>query len=174
LEAVAVRRGLKKEKLMKTLVVFYSRSGVTRKACQELGRVLNADLEELVDKIDRSGMVGWLKGGHDSTFQKSTPIEPVKSDPAQYDLIVLATPVWAFTMTPAMRAYLELNKGKFKRVAFVATMGGSGDQRTYRHMQELIGIAPSATLTLIDKRVRAGQVSDEIAVFASALRGETA
>ncbi len=159
---------------MKTLIVFYSRSGVTRRACQELGTRLNADLEELIDKTDRSGMMGWLRGGHDATFLKTTQLEPTRFDAAQYDLVVVATPIWAFTMVPAIRTYLTENKGKFRRVAFAATMGGSGDQRAYRHMQELTGLAPEGTLTLIDKRVRAAEVTQDIAAFAKTLLGKMA
>jgi flavodoxin len=154
---------------MKTLIVFYSRSGVTRKACQELAGHLGADVEEIIDKTDRSGVIGWLKGGHDATFLKTTEIEPTKTDPAAYDLVVIGTPIWAFTMAPAVRSYLAANKGKFRRVAFLATMGGSGEHRTFKHMQELAGLTPAAAIALREKQVRGGEASGAIQEFAQAL-----
>ena len=85
---------------MKALVVYYSRSGVTRKVAQALAAALGAEIEEIVDTKDRSGAGGWLKAGADASLKRLTAIQPMTKDPAGYDLVVIGTPVWGWTMTP--------------------------------------------------------------------------
>ncbi len=144
---------------MRVLVVYYSRSGVTRKACEAIAASLSvagheAVTEELIDKTDREGMMGWLAGGRDATLKKPTAIGPVRAEVGAFDLVVIGTPVWAFTCAPAARAFCEQFAGQLQRVAFVATMGGSGDRGAYEAMERYCGKAPVATLTLIDKHIR--------------------
>ncbi len=144
---------------MRVLVVYYSRSGMTKKACEAIAAGLTAAgheavTEELIDKANREGMMGWLGGGRDAMRKVATEIEPVQADVGAFDLVVIGTPVWAFTCAPAVRAFCEQFAGELERVAFVATMGGRGDTGAYEAMEELCGRAPLATLTLIDKAIR--------------------
>lgn len=48
---------------MKILIVFYSRTGTTRKVAHELQKSLKADIEELFDK-NRSGPIQEDAGTH--------------------------------------------------------------------------------------------------------------
>ena len=115
---------------MKTLVVYYSRSGRTRVASEKLAGLLGASVEELREKgVDRSGAMGYMKAGRDAMQKRAVELEPLKEDPAAFDLVVLAGPVWAFTVCPAIRAYLAAHAGAIARAAFVCTQGGSGAPR---------------------------------------------
>ena len=146
---------------MRALVVFYSRTGITKKACNAIADALRANdtvevqVEELIDRADRSGMVGWLSGGRDATLKRPTEIEPVQADPGAFDLVVIGTPVWAFTCAPAPRAFCEQFADQISTVAFVATMGGSGDRGAFEAMGKLCGTAPVATLALRERFVKA-------------------
>ncbi len=51
---------------MKTLVVYYSRTGNTKLIGDELAAVLGADVEELKDRDDRSGRMGYIRAGRDA------------------------------------------------------------------------------------------------------------
>lgn len=171
---------------MKTLIVFYSRTGTTRKVAHEIQKALKADAEELFDK-NRSGPIGYLQAGKEATLEKLTDIKPIKKDPKRYDLIILGTPVWAFNMCSAIRTYLTENhenlhkfsgcqkqktvfKHKLKKVAFFCTMDSSGDDRTFRKMQELTQLKPKATLTLKTKDVHKKDFSKEIKEFVKKLK----
>ena len=145
---------------MRVLVVYYSRSGMTKKACEAVAASLTAAgheavTEELIDTTERGGVMGFLGGGRDAMRKAATEIEPVQADVGSYDLVVIGTPVWGFTCTPAVRTFCAQFAGQLQRVAFVATMGGSGDKGAYEAMEELCGKEPVATLTLIDKAIRA-------------------
>lgn len=150
---------------MKTLVVYYSRTGFTKKVCLELAVKLQAEVEEIIDTKSRKGIVGWLNAGRDATRKLSTLIAQTQKDPAQYDLVVLGTPVWAWTMTPALRVYLGKNKGKIKKAAFLCTMGGNGDVGTFQGMEELLGLKPVSTLALKTKQVAGNQYAAELERF---------
>lgn len=154
---------------MKTLVVYYSRTGATRLAAEAMAKELGADTEELIEAKDRSGAVGWLGAGKDAMLKKPANIQPPAHDPAGYDLVIVGTPVWAFTMTPAVRAYLTAQRDKLPRLAAFCTLGGSGDKKTFQHITELAGKDLAGTLALIDKDVRAGKHLEAVRKFASAL-----
>ena len=155
---------------MKVLVTYYSRTGVTRLAAQELARRLGADVEEIIDTKPRGGVIGWLVAGKDASLKRLTRIKPVSKDPAAYELVVIGTPVWAFTMAPAVRTYITDHRQAFEKVAFFCTMGGSGDARTFRHMSELAGTTPLATLALMEKDVRSGRHAAKLEAFVNQLR----
>ena len=155
---------------MKILVAYYSRTGTTKQACDELAARLSADVEQITDTKSRSGIWGYIMGGRDAVAKKLTVISPLKYDPAQYDLVVVASPVWGGHVTPAVRTYLSQFKGKLKKAAFLCTMGGSGDAGTYADMKELTGIEPVATLTLRQREVKNGQHAAKLEAFAAAIK----
>lgn len=148
---------------MRALVVYYSRTGVTKKACNAIADALRSldppvevEVEEIVDLTDRSGALGYARGGKDAMLKRSTEIEPIAAEVAEFDLVVIGTPVWAWSGAPATRAFCERFADQLDTVAFVATMGGSGDGGAYRVMEEYCGSKPLATLTLLEKHVKAG------------------
>ena len=155
---------------MKTLIVHYSRTGITRKAAQDLAGLLQADLEEVLDLKDRGGAVGFLGGGKDAALKKLTEISPSGKDAGQYDLVVVGTPVWAFTMAPAIRTWLTQHAAQIKQTAFYCTMGGSGQERTFRDMEALAGKTPLATLALIDRDVKADLHKTALEQFAKQIQ----
>ena len=150
---------------MQTLIVYYTRTGYTKTIALELADVLSAELEEIKETKSRAGMVGYLSAGKDATLQKATPIEFSDIDPITYDLVIIGTPVWAFTMASGVRTWLTKHGKDLKKVAFFATMGGNGDQRTFTHMQKLCGQAPIATATFIDKKIAKGEYKEQLDAF---------
>lgn len=155
---------------MRILIIYYSRDGHTKSVATELAQALGADLEEIVDQKSRRGIVGWLLGGRDATRKRETQIAPTKYNPAQYDLVVIGTPIWAWNMTPAVRAYLAQTKGKIKQAAFFCTQGGSGGEKTFGYMEELSGLKPKATLELNSKELTGPDRDRKIAEFVANLK----
>jgi len=139
---------------MKNLVVYYSRTGVTRSVADYIAESISCDIEEIIDMKDRSGPKGYLVGGKDAATKKLTQIKETAKDPAEYDVVIIGTPVWAFTMAPAIRTYIENNKGKFKNVAFFCTEGGSGGKKTFKDMQGLCAKEPKSVIELTEREVK--------------------
>lgn len=156
-------------KSTKILMVYYSRTGTTKQVATELAVMLGADTEEITDTKNRRGFFGYLGGGRDASGKKTTVIRPLQKDPAEYDLVVLATPVWAWTVTPAMRTYLMQTKGKIRKAAFLCTMGGSGDVKTFAAMEEVSELKPALTVSFKTDEVKKGQQTKRLWDFADQL-----
>jgi len=117
---------------MKTLIVYYSRTGATKKLAGFLAEKLGAESEEIKDTVKRAGVTGYLLAGRDASLRRLTKLETIKNNPADFDLVIIGTPIWAFNMSAPIRTYLTEQKDKFKRVAFFCTMGGSGDEKAFK------------------------------------------
>jgi menaquinone-dependent protoporphyrinogen IX oxidase len=154
---------------MKALVVYYSRTGVTRKLGQALAQALGAEVEELTDLKSRRGPLGFLRGGIDAARKRLTALGPVSKAPGEYDLVVLGTPVWAGTMAPALRTYLTTYRESLRRVAFFCTQGGTSEGKTFLHLGELVGRKPAAVLSCRTKDVKAGACDAPVREFAARL-----
>lgn len=155
---------------MQTLVVYYSRSGHARKIGDELAKALGCEAEEIKDTVKRSGPIGWLLSGRDGSGRRLTKLQPVKKDPAGYDLLVIGTPIWAGNMSSPVRTYLTENKAKLKNVAFFCTEDKSGDEKAFKEMEELTGKKPKATMAVTTKDLKTGGEADKIKKFAAELK----
>lgn len=154
---------------MKTLVVYYSRTGTTKKVGEEIAKKLGADKEEIIDTTDWSGPIGWFYAGRAGMKRLFTKLKRPKLNPADYDLLIIGTPIWSFNMSAPVRTYLTAFKNKFKKVAFFCTMGGRGDQKAFKEMGEIIETEPIKTLTLTTKEVTGDNFQNKLEKFISSL-----
>ncbi|HWS48845.1 MAG TPA: hypothetical protein VN174_02255 [Candidatus Methanoperedens sp.] len=123
---------------MKTLVVFYSRTGNTKKMGQLIAKKLDADLDEIIDNKNRKGILGFIFGGRDALREYLTDISFSKN-PSNYDLVIVGTPVWAGSSTPAFRTYLTENKNIIKKAAVFVTSGGDTVAKTVTVFEKITG-----------------------------------
>lgn len=138
----------------KILVVYYSNSGITEKVGGLLAVALEADQEKLVDKKERKGVWNYLVAAKDAMMKYETDIETPKYDPADYDLVIIGTPVWAWTMTPAVRTYITKNKDKLKNVVFFTTSGGTAYDKIVPEMETLSGKKAVISNGFFEKEVK--------------------
>ena len=154
---------------MRSLVVYYSKTGTTRKIATAISRMLGSDIEEIVDLKDRGGIMGWLSGGRDSTLKNHTEIKRLKKDTLKYKLVIIGTPVWAWTVTPAVRTYIVKKCKRLKKIAFFCTNDGSPGN-TFKAMQEICKKKPIAALSITKKDMRSGEYFDKIKKFVSKIK----
>jgi flavodoxin len=102
---------------MKTLVIYYTRTGNSKFTAETIAAELGADIEEIVDLKNRQGRLAFLPAGKDAMQGKETEIAQTKRNPTDYDLIIVGQPVWAGSPTPAIRTYLNRNDLSGKKVA---------------------------------------------------------
>jgi flavodoxin len=115
------------EKSMKKLVIFYSFEGNTRFVAETIAAKVGADLLELhpQKEISTHGFMKYLWGGRQATMKMKPELLPLDKDPADYDLIYLGTPVWAFTFAPPLRTFLSDHLPARKRIALFCCYDGS-------------------------------------------------
>jgi len=155
---------------MKVLIVYYSRTGMTKKVALKLAGELGADTEELIDKNKRSGAIGYLMSGRDAMQKKLANIEPLRYNPAEYDLVILGTPTWAYAMACALRTYLTDHAGEIKQAAFFATHDGDGGDRAIKQMAELSGLKARAELVLTSKEAAQDNYPEKFKEFINLLK----
>lgn len=157
---------------MKSLVVFYSRTGTTKKAAEDISKTLKCDIEEIIDLKNRHGLWGYFISGKDAGLKKLTKIKETLKNPKDYDLIIIGTPVWAHNMAPAVRTYLSQNKELMKKVAFFCTFGCSGAHSAFKNMKNVCGKAPVALLALKTSEVMRNNYFDKLNDFIKAINRE--
>lgn len=138
---------------MNCLVVYYSCKGLTREVGESVSDLLQCDREEIREKKTRTGLKGFLSCCIDGLQKKRTEIEETAKDPADYDLVVIGTPVWWMRLSPPVRSYLFRHRGRFKDVAFYVTQGFIGSDNACREMERITGKKPVETME-IDRRDR--------------------
>jgi flavodoxin len=153
----------------RTLVVYYSRSGTTRKVAEALAEMLGGDVDEIVEIRGRSGMFGYLRSLVEARRQISSPIGPEKRDPSAYDLVIVGTPVWAWSVSSPVRAYLMATRERLPNAAFFCTLGGAGDARAFAQMQSIASRVPRAVCAIAARDVASGRYRERLAEFARAL-----
>jgi len=156
---------------MKILVAYYSRTGFSKKIAILISKELKADLDEIIDKKDRSGAKGYMFGGKDAMTESLTEITHT-INPKEYDLIIIGGPVWAWTVSPAIRTYIDKNSDalKIKRIAFFATQGSSGAEKKFIAMEKSIGIKPQSTLIVNSKDFRSDIHNKKVEEFVDAIK----
>jgi flavodoxin len=154
----------------KVLVVYYSRTGATRRLAEALASALQADIEPITDRKNRSGIFGYLHSVAESLQKRGASIEPMKTDPKSYDLVVIGTPVWAWSVSSPVRSYLAAYRERLPEVAFFCTMGGRGSERAFEEMQVLAGKAPRANYALNAREVASETYGADIAQFSEQLK----
>ena len=139
---------------MTSLVVYYSRTGNTRKIAEELANALGCDIKEIIDTKNRSGKLAYLSSGRDARNRKLTVLKDIITDPSKYDLLILGTPLWAGHVSVPVRTYIHQNQSNINKVAFFCTAGGEGFDGAFNDMKELCGVSPIATLGVRAKEIK--------------------
>lgn len=156
---------------MRALLVYYSRTGHTKKIAEEISQELQCDTDEIIDTVKRTGPVGLMTSGREAAKKELTKIMPAKKDPSQYDIVIIGTPVWALTMSSPVRTYIVQNKDKLKNVAFFCTLGGIGVESAFHDLEDLSGKRAAGTLAVNTHSITEGTYKDSVKQFSDIIRG---
>lgn len=127
----------------KTLVAYFSASGVTAAVAKELAQTLGADLHEIVPaQRYTDGDLNWMDKNSRSTLEMNDPasrpaIAPTDLDVSGYDNILLGFPIWWYVEPRIVDAFLEGYDFAGKTLIPFATSGGSGIEKAERSLKAL-------------------------------------
>ena len=111
---------------MKTLIVYFSYTNHTRIIAEKIKKSLNCDILEIKPKIPYS--IDYDKVVNDTEENARTKlapdINPISVNLKDYDVIILGTPVWWYTIAPPIRTFLKTYNLKDKIVIPFATNAG--------------------------------------------------
>jgi flavodoxin len=154
---------------MSILVVYYSRTGTTKKVAERIVQDLGCETEQLFDTKNRKGPLGYMGAGKDSSTKRLTELKPIQKNPGAYELVVIGTPIWAWKMSTPIRTYIQMYKNKFANVAFFITCIGKPTD-TLQEMETLIGKRPVSTLLLTRKDFKEGTDGAKVQKFINDLK----
>ncbi|MDD4202446.1 MAG: flavodoxin [Candidatus Omnitrophica bacterium] len=126
---------------MKKIVIFYSLDGNTRFIAENIAKTIDADLLELKLKkeINSKGFMKYFWAGKSVMTKANPELLPIDKNVQEYDLLVIGTPVWAFTYAPALNTFFEQNTIKNKKVALFCCHGGQKGPVFKKMKEALIG-----------------------------------
>ncbi len=112
---------------LRTLVIYYSRTGTTAKLAEALVEALEAELAEIRCDLYRPGIFRYLRAGYDSVRIKLPPIRFPPMVPRDYDLVLIGGPVWTSYPALPLRSFLAHPPGLPPRIGLFLTYGGHSD-----------------------------------------------
>lgn len=135
--------------MKKTLVAYFSASGVTRKLAERLAKAVGADLYEITPEVAYTAAdLNWMDKKSRSTIEMNDKsIRPAIRGNVEnmdsYDTIFVAFPIWWYVAPTIINTFLEQYDLSGKTIIPVATSGGSGMGKTNA---ELAPSCPGAIL----------------------------
>ncbi len=130
---------MKADEARKMLVVYYSVNGATERVAKDVAAMFDADIDRVFEEKDRRSFSGHLMASIDAWFNSRPGIKPMQSDPYDYDLVILGTPVWWFKMAPAIRAYIHQYRERFREIACFTTSAATKPEKIVPRMEQAVG-----------------------------------
>ena len=118
--------------MKKTLIVYFSATGNTKRAAEKLAKEFNADLFEIVPAEPYTAAdLDWRDKSSRSTIEMkdktSRPaIAATCDNMGDYDTVWIGFPVWWYTAPTIINTFIEAHNFDGKVLNVFATSGGSG------------------------------------------------
>ena len=131
--------------MKKTLVAYFSASGVTKKTAEKLAKVANADLFEIKPaKPYTREDLDWTNKNSRSTLEmKDSSFRPEIAEKlgnmSDYDTVFVGFPIWWYVAPTIIDTFLESYDFGGKTIIPFATSGGSGLGKTEENFRKLLG-----------------------------------
>ncbi|MCL2064453.1 MAG: hypothetical protein FWG98_08780 [Candidatus Cloacimonetes bacterium] len=122
---------------MKSLILFYSFTGNTRELALKKAEELGADIEEIQEINKPCIFRAYTIGVYRAIKRKIALIQPLKSDLADYEKIIIMSPIWGFFPVSPINSVIEcLPAGK--KIEIIMVSGGGGSKKTANGTKELV------------------------------------
>ena len=151
--------------MSKTLVAYFSASGVTKKVAENLSKVLNSDIYEIKPEVPYTNAdLNWMDKSSRSTIEmedKSSRPAIIMDDldTSKYDTIFLGFPIWWYVAPTIINTFLEAYDFANKKIVLFATSGGSGFGGTVEKKKKSV---PSTTTFTDGKLLNYNPSLDEL------------
>lgn len=109
------------------LVVYFScTSGNTKRIAERVAREKAADIARIETVVPYTGNYDAIveQGRREVEEGFKPELKPFSADLSKYDILIVGTPTWWYTMAPAVRTFLEDNDFSGKTVVPYMTNGG--------------------------------------------------
>jgi flavodoxin len=146
---------------MKTLIAYFSASGITKNVAEELAAIINADLFEIEpsEPYTREDL-NWM----DKKSRSSIEMADKSSRPAiknkvnnlnDYNKVIIGFPVWWYTAPTIINTFIEENNLEGKEIHIFVTSGGSsfaGSLKNLTNTYPNLNIVNGKRFTKVDEK----------------------
>lgn len=123
----------------KIAVLYYSVSGQTRFTALKIRDMLDCDIFEIQTEefIKPNFFSRYYRGIKQMKSKELPKLKKTEFNADMYDCIIVGSPTWASSCTPAIKAFAKENKIENKKLGFFTTYEGSGYTKCLESMKEL-------------------------------------
>ena len=145
----------------KSLVAYFSASGVTARAAKTLAEAAGADLYEIKPKTPYTKAdLNWMDKNARSSIEMNDPssrpeIADQNADIASYDVIFLGFPIWWYVAPTIINTFLESYDFSGKTIVLFAKSGGSGLGKTVEKLKPSV----SDTAVIVEGKMLNGRMT---------------
>lgn len=123
---------------MKSAVVYYSRSGITKEIAEKIKAVFGSDMYFIEPEKAYGGYLSAvLRNGTEKLRKKTAKVSTPAANLAGYDVIFIGFPVWYGTMPDFMQEYLKKCGVTGKQIIPFATAGANGKESSLATVKQL-------------------------------------
>ena len=129
---------------MKTLVAYFSVSGVTERVAKDLAVVTGADLYEIAPAVRYTKPdLNWMNPRSRSTIEMKNKASRPELDNKDakvedYDVIYVGFPIWWYIAPTIINTFLEAYDFAGKTIVLFATSGSSGFGETVQYLKDSV------------------------------------
>ena len=125
---------------MKAVVVYYSLGGNTELIADMISEKVGADKIKLQPEkeIAKEGFKKFFWGGKSVIFKDKPILLNKNLNLDHYDTVILGTPIWAATFTPAILSFVSQVSLKGKKVHLYACSSGGDASKCFTKLRELL------------------------------------
>lgn len=156
----------------KSLVTYFSASGVTKKVAQKLAEAARADLFEIKPEVPyTSADLNWMdKKSRSSVEMNDKSFRPAIAEKcgniSEYDVVYVGFPIWWYVAPTIINTFLESYDFSGKTIVLFATSGGSGFGKT---VSELKGSVSDTTVIKEGKVFNSGISKEQLLSWVNSL-----
>jgi flavodoxin len=150
--------------MAKTLVAYFSASGVTETVAEKVAKMAGADLFEIKPAVPYTEEdLNWMDKQARSTLEMKDPASRPETtgtveNMADYDTVIIGFPIWWYTAPTIIKTFLEAYDFSGKKIALFATSGGSGFGKTTKDLEPCVDASASFISEKMLNRASEGEI----------------
>lgn len=134
--------------MSKILIAYYSFTGNTKLIADNIAKIKKAKKVRIKPEKDIKDkkVLNIIKGAFQVVFKQKPDLDMAKIELKDFDVIFIGTPVWAGSLTPAVRTFLSENNFAKKKVVLFSTYEGAPG-KTFKDIEKIL-----ENIKIIDSR----------------------
>jgi flavodoxin len=126
---------------MKAIVVYFSLEGNSKYIADKVAEFMGADTLRLQPLKDypKGNVSKFVWGGKSVVFGEKPKLAAYDFSAADYDVIIIGTPVWAGSFTPPIKTFIRDNDLSKKKIALYACHAGGGAEECFKKLKQELG-----------------------------------